>query len=189
MLFTDRARLMSAARRAAIVVGLLLLVGFAVCYFLFRPDPASLAGLGYPGIAIAMFLASSTVFLPAPGFAAVLWAGLVWDPLWVGIAAGLGAATGELSGYVLGLGGSVLLDFKRNRRWDFANRLFRRYGFWAIVLLAAIPNPIFDVVGVVAGSVSYPVRRFWIGCAAGKIAKFIAMAYLADSTVGWLVAK
>jgi len=186
MLSADRARLLCTARRAAVVVGLILLLAIVVWSVVWGPDPASLAALGYPGIAIAMFICSSTVFLPAPGFVAVLWAGTVWDPLWVGIAAGIGAATGELTGYFLGLGGNILLDFKQSKHWETAHRLFKRYGLWAIIVLAMIPNPIFDAVGVVAGSLSYSIRRFWIACAVGKIGKFLAMAYLADTTVGWL---
>ncbi len=189
MLFADRPRLMNTARKMAVAVGLLLLVALAACYLLFRPDPASLAALGYPGVAIAMFLTSSTIFLPAPGFAAVLWAGAVWNPLWVGIAAGVGAATGELSGYLLGAGGNALFDLKGGKRWAQAHRMFKGYGLWAILVLAIVPNPLFDVVGVVAGSLSYSIRRFWIACAVGKIIKFLAMAYLADSAHGWWIAR
>ncbi len=185
MLFADRARLMYAARKMAMVIGLLILLGLVVWYVLFKPDPASLASLGYPGIAIAMFLTSSTVLFPAPGFAAVVWAGAVWDPLWVGIAAGVGAATGELSGYILGAGGNALLDLKESKSWARAHRLFRKYGLLAIVVLAIIPNPFFDAVGLIAGSLAYSIRRFWLACAAGKIIKFVAMAYMAGSAVEW----
>ncbi len=189
MLFADHARLMSTARKMAIVVGLLLMLVFVGWYLVYRPDPASLAALGYPGVAIAMFLTSSTIFLPAPGFAAVLWAGAVWDPLWVGIVAGLGAATGELSGYFVGAGGNALLDLKESKGWVEAHRLFKRFGLWAILALAIVPNPVFDAVGVVAGSLSYSVGRFWLACLVGKTVKFLAMAYLADSALGWWLAR
>lgn len=185
MLSGDRARLMNNARKGAAAVGLLLLIAVLAVLVACRPDPASLAAFGYPGVAIVMFLTCSTIFLPAPGFAAVLAAGTVWNPLLVGISAGLGAATGELSGYLLGASGGTLLDLKESKHWDRASQLFSKYGMWAILVLAIIPNPFFDATGVLAGSLSYSVRRFWLVCLAGKIVKFVAMAYLAGSAATW----
>ena len=49
------------------VVALTVIVGVAGQ----GTDLASLAGLGYPGIILLMFLSSSTVLFPAPGFASV----------------------------------------------------------------------------------------------------------------------
>ncbi|HEX2922482.1 MAG TPA: VTT domain-containing protein, partial [Chloroflexota bacterium] len=166
------------ARKGAAVVGLLLLAVVLAVLVALRPNPASLAAFGYPGVAIVMFLTSSTIFFPAPGFAAVLAAGTLWNPLLVGISAGLGAATGELSGYLIGAGGGTLLDLQESKNWKKASALFSRYGLWAILVLAIIPNPFFDAMGILAGSLSYSVRRFWVVCLAGKIIKFVAMAYL-----------
>ncbi len=185
MLSGHRAKLMTNARKGAAAAGLLLLVVLLAILVAFRPDPASLAAFGYPGVAIVMFLTSSTIFLPAPGFAAVLAAGAVWNPLLVGIFAGLGAATGELSGYLLGAGGGTLLDLQESKNWKRASMLFSRYGVWAMLVLAIVPNPFFDAMGILAGSLSYSMRRFWLICLAGKIVKFVAIAYLADSAAVW----
>ncbi len=132
-----------------------------------------------------MFLSSGSILLPAPGFAAVLAAGTLWNPLLVGIAGGLGAATGELSGYLLGVGGGAVLDLKEGKRWQRAHRWLQRYGFWAILVVAMVPNPLFDVLGLVAGSLSYPARRFWLACAVGNCVKYVALAYLAGSATAW----
>jgi membrane protein YqaA with SNARE-associated domain len=46
------------------------------------------------------------------------------------------------------------------------------------VLFAAVPNPFFDIVGVVAGSLSYPARRFLVACIIGNITKYLLLAFL-----------
>ena len=186
--YADRSRLLVKLRSAAIVVGLLLLVALLICIVQRGPDPASLAALGYPGIAILMFLSSSTILFPAPGFAAVLAAGAVWNPLLVGLAAGVGAATGELSGYLLGVGGGVVLDLKEGKKWRRAHHWLERYGIWALLVLAAVPNPLFDVAGIVAGSLSFPVWRFWIACALGNSLKYAVLAHLASRATAWWLA-
>ncbi len=181
MVIGDRIKRLAGMRRLAAVVGVLLVVGLVIGLVQRGGDIASLAGLGYPGVAILMFLSSSTILFPAPGIAAVLAAGALWDPLLVGIAAGLGAGTGELTGYLVGAGGGAMLDLSRRERWQMAHGWLERHGLVAIVALAAVPNPLFDAVGLVAGSLSYPVRGFWLACVVGNSAKYVAMAYLASS--------
>ncbi|HEX9015634.1 MAG TPA: VTT domain-containing protein [Chloroflexota bacterium] len=172
--------------KKALAVGVLLLLAGAIYYvFEHGADLASLAGFGYPGVAILMFLSSSTIVLPAPGFAAVLAAGAVWNPLLVGICAGVGAATGELSGYLLGAGGTAVLDLREGKNWKRVHAWLERHGFAAILVLALIPNPLFDILGMVAGSAAYPVRRFWATCAVGNSVKYSAMAYLASTAASW----
>ncbi|HZK66943.1 MAG TPA: hypothetical protein VFD42_05300, partial [Chloroflexota bacterium] len=124
---SDRDRLLVNLRWGALVIGAVLIVGLAVAFIRGGMDPAELAALGYPGVTLLMFISSGSIFLPAPGFAAVLAAGTVWNPLLVGICAGVGAATGELSGYLLGVGGGAVLDLKEGKRcshrWALLQRL------------------------------------------------------------------
>lgn len=182
---SDRERLLVNVRRGALIIGAVLIVGLVVAFIAWGVDPAQFAALGYPGVTLLMFISSGSIFLPAPGFAAVLAAGTVWNPLLVGLCAGVGAATGELSGYLLGVGGGSVLDLKDGKWWGRAQRWLERFGFWAILVVASIPNPVFDVLGVVAGSLGYPAKRFWVACAIGNCAKYVALAYLSSSMVGW----
>ena len=48
-----------------------------------------------------------------------------------------------------------------------------------VFMFAAIPNPLFDVAGVVAGSVGYPFKRFVVACWLGKATKFLVLAMIA----------
>ncbi len=38
-----------------------------------------------------------------------------------------------------------------------------------------------DALGLLAGSMGYPARRFWLACAIGNTVKYVGMAYLADA--------
>jgi membrane protein YqaA with SNARE-associated domain len=134
----------------------------------------------YPILFVAQALVSATIFLPAPGVAVAAAAGALLDPLWAGIVMGLGSATGELSGYFLGYYGRRAVPTDTSRLWRLAERGFRRWGFIALIVLAFIPNPAFDALGVLAGGLRYPLGRFWLSTAAGKILKFLCFSYL-----GW----
>jgi membrane protein YqaA with SNARE-associated domain len=145
-------------------------------------NPTRFGVFAYPILFVTQALVSATIFLPAPGVAVAAAAGTFLNPLWVGIAAGLGSATGELSGYFLGYYGRRAVPTDTSPLWRVAERGFQRWGFVAIVVLAAIPNPVFDALGILAGGLRYPVSRFWLATAAGKILKFCGVSYL-----GWLV--
>jgi membrane protein YqaA with SNARE-associated domain len=141
----------------------------------------------YPILFVAQMLMSATIFFPAPSMAFVATAGAVLDPLWVGIVAGLGGATGELSGYLLGYYGRRAAPTDTSRLWRLAERGFRRWGFIALIVLAGLPNPTFDALGILAGSLRYPLGRFWLATAVGKIAKFLIIAYLGSQFSLWML--
>jgi len=142
--------------------------------------------LAYPILFVVQTLMAATLFLPAPGLAFVVAAGAVLDPLWVGIVAGLGSATGELTGYLLGYYGRRAVPTDTSRIWRLTERGFRRWGFVALIVLAFIPNPVFDVVGILAGSLRYPLGRFWLSTATGKILKLLGIAYLSAMFSIWM---
>jgi membrane protein YqaA with SNARE-associated domain len=142
--------------------------------------------LAYPILFVVQALVSATIFLPAPGVAVVAAAGAVLDPLWVAVFAGLGSATGELSGYFLGYYGRRAGPANTSRLWRLAERGFRRWGFIALIVLAFIPNPAFDALGVLAGGLRYPIGRFWLSTAVGKVLKFLWIAYLASLFNIWM---
>jgi membrane protein YqaA with SNARE-associated domain len=179
-------------QRRAVRVGLgaggaALLASLGVLILRGDVGPAALTALGYPGIFLLMALGSASVFLPTPGFAAVIAAGAVASPVLVGVAAGLGSATGELAGYAAGRAGSDLLGPLRARRLGrWLTLALTRHGVAAIVVLAFLPNPAFDAVGLLAGALGYPVRPFWLACALGKAARFVLLASLGDAALAAL---
>ena len=55
-------------------------------------------------------LANGTVILPAPGVIFVFAMGAIFNPFWVAVAAGAGAALGELTGYLVGFSGQAVVE-------------------------------------------------------------------------------
>ncbi|MDW8227839.1 MAG: VTT domain-containing protein, partial [Anaerolineales bacterium] len=53
----------------------------------------------------------------------------------------------------------------------------RKYGGPALLILAAIPNPVFDVVGVAAGVLKIPLHKFLLWVFPGQLLKMLYIAY------------
>lgn len=136
--------------------------------------------LGYLGIFLINILGSSTVFLPLPSIISVFVSGSVWNPVWVGIVSGVGNAVGELVGYFLGFGGRGIYDHLTNGQQKvihYVEKWFKKGGFFVILISAMIPLPIFDLVGITAGLMNYPVAKFIIATVLGRIIRNIIIAW------------
>jgi membrane protein DedA with SNARE-associated domain len=51
-----------------------------------------------------------------------------------------------------------------------------RHGGITILVLSVIPNPLFDLAGIAAGSLRYPLWRFFLVCWLGKTIKTTLVA-------------
>lgn len=164
--------------RIATFIFVLLLTAFI---FIVWDDIERLGSYGYPAVFILSLVANAAFLLPAPGIALVAAAGGAFDPIAVGVVAGLGAALGELTGYLLGYSGQDVFDsnplYWRIEKW------MKKSGTVAIFLLAAIPNPVFDLGGVIAGTLRMPVWRFLLGAWLGKSLRFALIAMLGAATL------
>ncbi|MEM2122125.1 MAG: VTT domain-containing protein [Candidatus Bathyarchaeia archaeon] len=128
---------------------------------------------GYVGIFTVMALSSSSIFLPIPGYLTVIFASPFLNPYLVAVAAGSGAALGELTGYLLGLGGRKILG-KRDEL-EAAKDIYSRYGIWSIFIFAATPLP-FDLIGIMCGALAVDLKLFFIMTLAGKITLYMVLA-------------
>ena len=164
---------------------LLLVIALTVGIYLLRDQAKSLANLGYVGIFLLSILANATIILPAPGVAFVFGMGAVYNPLLVALAAGAGAAIGELSGYLAGYSGNIVIQ-NRARTQQLMGWM-RKYGPWTILVLGFIPNPIFDVAGIVAGMLKMPLWKFLLFCMIGKVIKMLLFAYAGSLSIPWLM--
>ena len=171
---------MNSERRLAIlrVLALLVVIAISVSVFLLRDKAQELAKYGYIGIFLLSILANATIILPAPGFAIVFAMGSVFNPFAVALAAGAGAAIGELTGYLAGFSGQAVIEdtkgYDRVYNWMHSNRSL---SFLAIFGLAAIPNPFFDFAGIAAGALRFPVWQFLFWSFLGKTVKMLFFAY------------
>ena len=152
-----------------------LMSAFSAALWIHRQGIQGWTTYGYLGVLAFSLLANAMILLPAPVLAVVFTLGGVFSPLGIGMAAGLGMALGELTGYAAGRAGRIAeSQVERLSRTDAWVHL---YGFWAILLWAAIPVPLFDLVGLAAGAYRYPMGRFVVACLIGKTIKALAYAY------------
>ena len=89
--------------------------------------------------------------------------------------AGSSEAVGELTGYFLGYTGRNILS--RGHLYQRLETWMRRRGWLLLFLVSLTPNPIFDVVGVAAGALRYPLLGFLSVVWVGKVMKFLIFAY------------
>ena len=127
--------------------------------------------VGYTSIFFLSFIAAALIFLPVSALASVCVAVVVdLNPFVVAVVAASAESIGELTGYLAGMGGKAIFD--RNRFYLRFKNLFSRYAAFTLLFGSAIPNPLFDVMGVAAGSILYPVKRFLLLVFIGKVVKF-----------------
>jgi len=131
--------------------------------------------VGYAGVFVMGFLANATIILPAPSWAVTIFASTTLHPFFVALAAGMGESLGEITGYLAGSSGSIVLEEREN--YQKSARLMKRWGVWFIMVLAFIPNPAFDIVGIIAGALRMPVTKFLWGAFLGKFARALLLAY------------
>jgi membrane protein YqaA with SNARE-associated domain len=141
-----------------------------------------LQAYGYPGIFLFSILANATILIPIPGVIFTSAMGAVFNPLWVAVAAGAGAALGELSGYLAGFSGQAVVE--NAKRYEQVVKWMDKYGDITILVLAFIPNPLFDLAGMTAGILKMPVWKFLIYCVIGKILKMMMFAYAGEWVMG-----
>lgn len=171
-----------ARREYLLLVGIALVITlFAGAFFYFGADASDLRRYGYAGLFLVNLLGAASIFLPSPAAASVVGGGAFLEnflgvpaPFWVGLVAGLAEALGELTGYLAGYGGRVVVQdhpqYQRVYSW-MAPR-----GALVMFLMSVVPNPLFDVAGLVAGALQMPLGRFFLAVLLGKVIKGWYMA-------------
>jgi membrane protein YqaA with SNARE-associated domain len=159
------------------ILALLFVVALSVFLVINRAKVVEFQAYGYIGVFIISIISASSIIVPLPGW--ILVAAMAYalnNPIAVGIVSGIGGTIGEMTGYLLGYGGRLAVEnvamYNRMVQW------MKKWGSVTIFVLALIPNPLFDVAGAAAGSLRYPVWKFLVFGAAGRIPKNIFFAYI-----------
>ena len=151
-----------------------ILISGVIIYF--RNELAKLQGYGILGIFLISVLGNATVVIPAPVILSAFIGGSIYNPILVGLVVAFGATVGELTGYMAGVGGRVAITdhrhFKKVEKW------MTKSGLVTIFILAAIPNPLFDLAGIFSGTTNYPIKKFLLATFIGKSIKFIIVSLL-----------
>ena len=153
------------------IVTVVVAMGLAIY---FRDRVQELQHYGYTAVFLVGLVSNATIVLPVPGLAVSSVMGGVLNPWIVGIVGGIGQSLGELTGYLAGYSGQTWID--ENPTYNRLTRWMRRNGMLTVFVMAVIPNPVFDVGGMAAGALRFPVSRFLVACAAGKVIKNIVFA-------------
>lgn len=158
------------------VLALLFVIGISIYVVLLPEDQAEkLESYGYLGTFLISILANATVIIPAPGLVIVFSMGAKFNPLMIALAAGAGATIGELSGYLAGFSGQAIIEDQK--RYDQMVSWMEKNGPLTILILAFIPNPLFDLAGMIAGALRMPVLKFLFWALIGKVLKMVVFSY------------
>ncbi|MCD4684779.1 MAG: VTT domain-containing protein [Anaerolineae bacterium] len=163
---------------------LLLVVSITLGIAFFQDHLSDFTALGYLGAFTAMLLGNATLVLPAPGLLVVFALGSTLNPLLVGIVGGLGATLGELTGYLTGYSGVGLME--HNTISARVHRWMDRSGALTIFVLSIIPNPFFDLAGIIAGMGRMPLIRFLSITFFGKTIQSTLVAIAGTLSIHWV---
>ena len=157
-------------------VAIVLLITIFSFWLAVNPEWTAWAGQwGYVGAFVISLIASATIVLPAPGIAVVMAMGAALDPIVLGVAAGLGSACGEMSGYIAGATGRGLIAGKQHKQFERIRNATEKHGALLLFLMAIFPFPLFDLAGIVAGALKMRIVSFFSAVAIGKTIKYIIM--------------
>lgn len=133
---------------------------------------------GYLGVFLISLFGAMSIFVPIPYTVVIFILGGLpsFDPLLIAVAAGTGAAIGEFSGYLIGVGGSKVISGRYKKRIDFLTKLFKKYGSIAIFVFALTPLPD-DLLFIPLGIMRYSLLRAFIPAILGKFFSNLIIAY------------
>ncbi len=165
-------------------VGIFLLsILLVILAVIFQQKLSQFRSLGLLGIFLINFFGSATLFLPAPALVFVVAGGLLYQPILVALVSAVGSALGDMLGFFLGQSGKQLFGSKSKSTilQKSLTIVFKRHAGILIFLFALIPNPFFDVVGILAGILSYPPMRFFMILVIARFIRDVLLAYFGAS--------
>ncbi len=169
----------------------LFVVAISVGLFFFVRDPARIEELknyGYLGAFLFSMIGNATILMPitvlpvlcAIGVIIYPATGLV-GPIFVGLAGGAGAGIGEMTSYLLGYSGRGVIEnrkiYSRMEGW------MKRWGVIPIFINAMVPF-FFDIAGMVAGALRFPLWKFVLACWLGRTLNYVGSVLLV-AVWGW----
>ena len=167
------------------ILSLVLVIGIVIgVFFFYRSYPErieALQGYSYLGVFFISVLLNATIVLPAGNFLVLATMGAVLpSATLVGLVGGLGAAVGELTGYAAGYRGQAIIS--RQRVYTRLKGWVERWGMLTIFLLSVVPL-VFDLAGIAAGVLRFPLWKFFIACWLGRTVLYLVIAW--GGAMGW----
>lgn len=148
-------------------------------------DPGLLLTFGYLAVFLLGILGSVTFFLPVPVLTLVFAGATVLNPILLAVVAAAGITLGMAGCYALGKAGSRFAERSQPEPGSRMYRWTQRVANWyarnvatASFVIAAIPNPVFDYAGYVAGLAGVNQKRFLLATFIGKVVQSLVVALL-----------
>ena len=166
-----------------LIVVIAITVGIYLVFGRHAERLAELKNYGYLGAFLISLIGNATVILPgavlpilsAVGIFIYPVSGLA-GPVIVGLAGGAGAAIGEITGYMVGYSGRGIAE--RVKMYGRVEGWLKRWGAVTIFILSLVPF-FFDVVGMAAGVLRFPLWRFILFCWLGRTLLYVGFVLLA----------
>jgi len=139
----------------------------------------------YLGVFLISLLGATSIFVPIPSTVVIFILGglqvgnpptWAFDPLLIAVFAGAGAATGEFSGYLIGLGGRKVIGKRYKKKMDILLKLFKKFGPLVIFVFALTPLPD-DLLFIPLGMMRYSLPVAFISALLGKFLSNLIIAY------------
>jgi len=142
---------------------------------------ASVEQWAYPGSFVLALLTNATLAVPVPYNPIVIQLMVaVEHPMIIAVLAAAGASLGESTGWWVGSQGRAVLPTEGRPggfvRWLQRLSAHRWPAFWGLVAFSAVPNPVFDVAGLVAGAARVPYLVFLAAAFLGRLVRFSLFA-------------
>jgi len=162
----------------ALVSGYILLLLFT--------DTARVEAMGLWGIFAVTLLSHSTmvardIFVPL--FLALT---PIYNPILLGVTAGVGGAIGDIIPYLLGLGVAETVESGGGKAEDLVGRWLKKYGLWAVLVVAITPLPDLPVV-MIAGTRRLPLHKLLMVEVVGKSSLYVLGAWVGGGLFDLLI--
>ena len=168
------------------ILGIATVVVITVIIIRYRDSITELGALSYPGIFLGSMLWNATVLVPIPSFWIYFGLGTIpcLHPALIGLAGGSGAAVGELTSYMAGYSGRAILNLEKRKTYNRVQRWIKKWGFGVIFGFNLVPVFPFDLFGIAAGALRFPLWKFYLACLAGRTLAYGAIAFAGSQ--GWI---
>lgn len=174
-------------QRLVPILAILLVIVISVALFVLTQRYPEMAekfeSYGYVGVFLASLITSSTVIVPVPPVLVLLPIIVTYNPFLVGLVGATGGIIGEITGYMAGYGGQSMVN--KGKMYTRVEGWMKKWGSWVIFVFAAFF--IFDIAGVVAGALRFPLWKFLLVGWAGKCIKYVGLMWLAVKGWEWVL--
>jgi membrane protein YqaA with SNARE-associated domain len=179
---------LSARARYIIATSIIMALTIASCVVLvlYWDYIQGLDRYGYVGAFALAFIAGSSLPLPVSYLILTFTLGGILNPIFVGLASGVGAGTGGTLIFLLGRSGRKLFPGLERFSIDevasthFAARFLRwahKRGSIVVFVMSAMFNPIFAPMAITMGALRFRAAKFFLWCVVGNTVKSLIIAF------------